>query len=228
VQKIVPTKKGLVIKTTAGEMETRLAASTIPVTDLPKLIDDVPDRVSQSIARLRTNATIIVTMGFKGDDPNQWTAVYVPDEDFLPNRISYPAVFSPENAPQGHFSIQSEVIVPTLADVAHLDDDFFRRHVLDGLRKRGLIPIDAELESTYVDRYELAYVVYTKGFERDLELVMSWAREQGLILHGRFGSHNYLNVDGCLEQSIGLARELGFNLDDAEIKNRFSELGVGH
>ena len=124
--------------------------------------------------------------------------------------------------------LYGQIIVPTLADVAHLDDTFFRQHVYEGLSKRGLIPEGAELESTYVERYELAYVVYTQGYERDLDVVISWAREQGLILHGRFGSHNYLNVDGCLEQSIGLARELGFNLDDAEIIRRFSGLGVGH
>lgn len=228
VRKIMPTNGGLVISSSTGDFETRQAVSTIPITHLPNLIDDIPSRVMESIGRLRTNATVIVTMGFSGQDRNQWTAVYVPDEDFMPNRISYPAVFSPDNAPQNHFSIQSEIIVPTLADVAHLDDTFFRQHVYQGLSKRGLIPEGAELESTYVERYELAYVVYTQGYERDLDVVITWAREQGLILHGRFGSHNYLNVDGCLEQSIGLARELGFNLDDAEIIRRFSGLGVGH
>ena len=225
VQKIIPHSGGVRIETQNGTYEAATVASTLPLTALPNLVDGMPSRVEASIRRLRTNATVIITMGFKGVDENKWTAVYVPDKDFMPNRISYPAVFSPENAPQGCFLIQSEIIIPTLSDVSHLDDDFFTNHVLEGLRSRGLIPNGAELSSVYVDRYELAYVVYTQGFERDLQVVSSWARENGIILHGRFGSHNYLNVDGCLEQSIGLARQLGFELDDSEIITRFERLG---
>jgi protoporphyrinogen oxidase len=226
VQKIIPHSGGVRVVTSNGTHEAGVVASTLPLHALPNLVDGMPSQVEACIRRLRTNATVIITMGFKGVDENKWTAVYVPDKDFMPNRISYPAVFSPENAPPGCFSIQSEIIIPTLSDVSHLDDDFFTSHVLEGLRSRGLIPNGAELSSVYVDRYELAYVVYTQGFESDLRIVMSWAREKGIILHGRFGSHNYLNVDGCLEQSIGLARQLGFELDDAEIMTRFERLGA--
>jgi protoporphyrinogen oxidase len=71
----------------------------------------------------------------------------------------------------------------------------------------------------------LAYVVYTKGFEDDLALVVDWATSLGIFLHGRFGSHNYLNVDGCLEQSIGLARQLGNGWTDEDVVKRFTQIG---
>jgi len=225
VTAIRPVDDGLVIETSQGTRHCERAVCTLPIYSLPTLIENVPQQIVDAIARLRTNATVIVTLGFAGIDPNQWTAVYIPDTDFLPNRISYPAVFSPRNAPDGHFSVQAEVIVPTLRDVEHLGDDHFTEHVLSGLRSRGLIPADAELVGAWVERFELAYVVYTQGFEADLQLAMDWAESVGLLLHGRFGSHNYLNVDGCLEQSIGLARRLGHSLSDEDVLTTFTALG---
>ena len=225
VNSIRPEGNGLVVETTKGPRECERVVSTLPIYSLPTLIPDVPDNVAAAIGRLRTNATIVVTLAFVGIDTNQWTAVYIPDSEFLPNRISYPAVFSPRNAPAGHFSVQAEITVPTLADLGHLSDDFFIEHVLDGLRSRQLLPADADYQVGWVERHELAYVVYTGGFENDLRLATEWAASIGIILHGRFGSHNYLNVDGCLEQSIDLALRLGHTWTDDEILQLFSTLG---
>ena len=44
------------------------------------------------------------------------------------------------------------------------------------------------------------------------------------LIHGRFGSHQYLNVDGCLRSSIELARKLNTQLTDADILRRFKGL----
>lgn len=225
VNSIRPEGSGLVVETTKGARECEQVVSTLPIYSLPTLIPGIPDTVSAAISRLRTNATIVVTLAFAGIDSNQWTAVYIPDPEFLPNRISYPAVFSPLNAPDGHFSVQAEITVPTLSDLGHLSDDFFIEHVLDGLRSRQLLPADADYQAGWVERHELAYVVYTGGFENDLRMATEWAASIGLILHGRFGSHNYLNVDGCLEQSIDLARRLGHSWTDDDIFQLFTSLG---
>jgi len=39
-------------------------------------------------------------------------------------------------------------------------------------------------------------------------LVREWARGVGVSIHGRFGSFDYLNVDGCVRRSQELASEL--------------------
>lgn len=226
VRRIDAAESGVRITTDSGVHKARVAVSTIPLGHLPAIVPDMPTRVVTALSRLRTNATVIVTMAFAGTDTNQWTAVYVCDPSYMPNRISYPAVFSPFNAPAGQFLVQSEIVVASLDDVAHLSDNDIAAHVYAGLRSRNLVATDAELINTYVDRYELAYVVYTSGFEDDLNLVTTWAKSVGIRLHGRFGSHNYLNVDGCLAQSIELAREIGFHLADDDIAEKFHEIGV--
>ena len=227
VTRIRPGGGGTTVETAGGSFVASTVVSTIPIATMVAITDGVPPEVASAAGRLRTNATITVTFGFRGEDPNQWTAVYVPDPEFLPNRVSYPAVFSPENAPPGCFSVQAEITVPALDPVRDGSDGAVADHVLRGLRERGLVPADAELEHTYVERHDPAYVVYTTGYEKDLELVKGWFGDRGVVLHGRFGSHSYLNVDGCLEQSIDLARSLGGSWADDAVRALFAGLGDG-
>jgi len=169
---------------------------------------------------------IVATLGFRGEDQNQFTAVYIPDDDYLVNRVSYPAVFSPNNAPPGCFSIQAELTTAAGSEILTWSDEAVLAHVLGGLRQRSLIPVGAEVVFERVERYPYAYVVYTQGYESDLRIATDWFATHGIILHGRFGSHQYVNVDGCLGNSIDLARKLGAPITDDEVRARFASLAA--
>ena len=225
VLKIEPINGGLQVVTSKGMRTAKRIVSTIPLSHLPELMPEMPIAVIQAISRLRTNSTITVTVAFKVTDLNQWTAVYLPEVDYLPNRISFPTVFSPRNSPVGQFLVQAEITSPSLDNFRDMNDQRLIDHVVHGLRLNKLVSDEAEFVTAFVERYQLAYVVYTKGFEDDLALVVDWAKSLGIFLHGRFGSHNYLNVDGCLEQSIGLARQLGNGWTDEDLVKRFTQIG---
>ncbi len=224
VTRVVPGPGGVVVEAGGGVRRFGQVVSTLPLGFLIKIVEGVPLSVAEAVSRLMVNPVIAVTLGFHGEDPNQFTAVYIPDDDYLPNRVSYPAVFSPHNAPPGCFSVQAEITALPGAEVLEWSDDALVSHVLAGLLARSLVPADAELIFRSIERFPQGYVVYTEGYEGDLEIACGWFEAQGIILHGRFGRHQYLNVDGCLSQSIDLARELGFELADDEILARFRRL----
>jgi protoporphyrinogen oxidase len=225
VRRIVPQQDGVVVETESERFEFATVVSTIPLHSMKHLVEGIPVKIKEAIERLVVNPMTIVTLGFQGIDDNQFTAVYIPDDDFLVNRVSYPAVFSPFNAPEGCFSVQAEITTPPGSEVMERSDASILQHVMEGLRRRELIPTDREPVFQYIERYDQAYVVYTDGFEADLEQVKDWFEQQGIYIHGRFGSHQYLNVDGCLQQSIDLARRLGSQLSNQDILSRFSQLG---
>jgi len=218
--------EGVRAATSQGERLFERVVSTIPLSRLADLMEDVPDHVANAVARLRVNPIITTTIGFAGEDPNQYTAVYIPDPDYLVNRVSFPAVFSPHNAPPGCFSVQAEITCAPGSEVLVAGDDFISTHVLDGLRARTLVPENATPIFTSVQRFDQGYVVYTNGYEEDLRAATDWFESQGVILHGRFGSHDYLNVDGCLRRSIDLARKLGTSVGDEDVLQRFQALAT--
>jgi protoporphyrinogen oxidase len=101
VTRVIPTGEGVVVETPQADWRFGQVVSTLPLRDLAKMVPGVPAPVSAAVSRLIVNPMVIATLGFEGRDPNQFTTVYVPDEDYLVNRVSFPAVFSPHNAPPG-------------------------------------------------------------------------------------------------------------------------------
>jgi protoporphyrinogen oxidase len=226
VTAITPGPQSVTVETPSKQWELEQVVSTLPLHELVKLVPDVPRPVADAVSRLVVNPMIVTTLGFRGEDPNQFTAVYIPDDDYQVNRLSYPAVFSPHNAPPGCFSIQADITTTPGSELLSWTDDAVVGHVLDGLRERSLVPDGAELIFKAVDRYRYAYVVYTQGYEKDLRIAADWFASRRIILHGRFGAHQYVNVDGCLNNSIELARKLGADVPDAEIRARFEGLAT--
>jgi protoporphyrinogen oxidase len=224
VTRVAPAGDGLVVETPRREWRFDRVVSTLPLRRLVEIVPGVPAAVSAAVSRLVVNPMLIATFGFEGEDPNQFTAVYVPDDDYLVNRVSYPATFSPHNAPPGCFSVQAEITSPRDGEVLGWTDDAIYDHVLRGLRERSLAPADREPVFRWMERVEHGYVVYTNGYEDDVRLATEWFESQGIIIHGRFGSHQYINLDGCLRSSIALARRLGADLTDADVLDRFRRL----
>ena len=115
--------------------------STAPMVELLRLVGEVPASVRRDVESLLVNPIIAVTLGLFGVDENQFTAVYFPEPEFLVNRASWPAVFSPENAPPGHYSVQAEITARPGEPVLEMDDSELVAHVLDGLpRPRACTP----------------------------------------------------------------------------------------
>jgi protoporphyrinogen oxidase len=196
--------------------------STIPLKTLIEIFVGTPDWVKEMVDTLPVNPLITVNLGFKKKDVNQYTAVYIPDSEFLVNRVSYPGVFSPNNVPsENHFLIQAEITVTESGAAWFMSDSELIEHVIAGLKVRKLLEISDFPIFEYVERIKDAYVVYPNNFEDKRQSVIEYFRTQGIFLNGRFGSHNYLNVDGILLQSIELSREFDPTLDKVKIRNMF-------
>ncbi len=180
--------------------------STMPVHALVDIVDlEVPDRVRDAVWKLIVNPMYVVSLGVRGEDPDQFTAVYFPEADFAVNRISYPTTFSPHNAPEGMHSIQAEITCREDSELWRRSDGDVLEHVIDGLVSRGLLRSREQLVVTDVMRASPAYVVYDVGYEERAQLVRSWFSEQGIELVGRFSYFEYVNVDGAIMRAMDVA-----------------------
>jgi protoporphyrinogen oxidase len=181
--------------------------STMPLKKLSKIIDGVPKRIENLINQLVVNPMYVVTLGFKGIDKNNFTAIYFPEKEFLVNRVSFPHVFSKFTVPQDHFMIQAEITLKAEQFSLNLSEKEIIEHVKNGLTERGVIGSEP-LVFSKVDLYEDAYVVYTKNHSDRIREIIDFFESRNLFLHGRFGAHEYLNVDGCLRMSIDLHKKI--------------------
>ncbi len=208
VQGIERVVDGVMVTSDTGSFVFDRVVSTVPLPTLLDLIRDVPDRVRDAVASLRINPINVITLGYRGVNVGNYTAVYFANDEYLPNRVSGPSVFSPRNAPEGHFSLQAEITYPPGERYLEMTDADLVRHVHDGIVAAGMVDAASVPVFEDVQRIRHAYVVYTKGYEVAVSVVREWAKNLGIELHGRFGSFDYLNVDGCVVRSQALATSL--------------------
>jgi protoporphyrinogen oxidase len=229
IEKIVPTPDGPRVVSNGIELAFDRVVSTTPLPIMLQLVDDVPDRVRDAVAALRVHPMLVISLGFRGIDPHQFSSVYFPAADFLVNRISSPCTFSPENGPPGCYSIQAEITSTPGGPELAMSDGPVVDHVVEGLKRNRVLRPDEEPIYSRVDRYEYAYVVYKQGYEKQFAIVRQWLEDRGIYPHGRFGAFEYLNVDGCVIRSIELAERLNdhpTSIADVEITEDHETVAV--
>jgi len=182
--------------------------STLPIHELVKMAEfPIPERVRKAIKGLIVNPMFVISIGVKGIDKEQMTAVYFPDEDFLVNRISYPATFSPDNAPKGHYSIQAEITCRVSDKEWKMSDDAILEHVISGLEARKLLD-RKKVVLTDVKRSRYSYVVYDNHYQKNVNIIRDWFPKQGIHLVGRFSYFEYVNVDAAIERAMEISGKL--------------------
>ncbi|HWA08460.1 MAG TPA: FAD-dependent oxidoreductase [Opitutaceae bacterium] len=179
--------------------------STIPIQELVRMAKfPIPERVREAVRGLIVNPMYVVSLGIRGEDAEKMTAIYFPEEEFLVNRVSYPATFSPENAPAGHHSIQAEITCRANSPEWRMSDRDILEHTLDGLARRKLLARDTVV-LTDVKRSKYSYVVYDDRYERNVKIIRDWFPRQGIHLVGRFSYFEYVNVDGAVARAMEMA-----------------------
>jgi len=228
VKKIENVKSGLRTQFWKGpDVTCEQLVSSIPLRSLVKVIENCEPKIRQLVESLPVNPMRIITLGIKGEDVNNYTAAYVPDPAVPFNRVSFPKVFSPFNAPPGHYLVQVEITFAPGETSKVLDEDALVKLTKQQLLDLRLIS-DGEVVRSWVHDFEDAYVVYPDHYVDSIGEIKDYFASRGVHIHGRFGAHEYLNVDGCLQRSIEMAERLGYVYKESELLEIFSGLGQRH
>jgi protoporphyrinogen oxidase len=219
VKKIEKTKRESFLVSNGKEtFEFEQLISTIPIQELIKILSiKIPSEVKKAVDGLIVNPMYLVSLGIKGEDKDKFTAVYFPEEDFLPNRISFPKTFSPNNAPVDHYSIQADITCSADSNTWKKNDKAILDHVKDGLKKKSILAKDAKTVYENVRRRKYSYVVYDKDYEKNVKIIREWFPSQGIHLVGRFSYFEYVNVDGVVATALQIAAKINgytINLKD--------------
>jgi len=202
-------KRGRKWVITNGEEEKEFdeLVSTIPIFDLIHALGDVPQAVLEAANSLKYNSLITVMLGLDAPRINEFTAVYFPDSGFLPHRVGFPMNFSAHNVPQGMSSLVAEITSNEGDGVWELDDEDIAKHVADGLHQRRIID-KRHICYSKVRRSQYAYVVYERGYQKNISLIRKYMDKIGIKLCGRFAEFEYLNMDACVERGVAMAAKL--------------------
>ncbi len=185
--------------------EAERCISTLPLQELFKCLDYVPEEVQVSCNNLKYNSLACVFLGIKGKVPAiSWLYVHE-KESGLFNRISFPSNYSPHVAPVEHSSILVEITYHEGDEVSKMPDTDIINHVITALENMSLIKSKKDVVYAGVGRQKYAYVIYDLDYMKNIEIVRDFCAEKGIGLVGRFAEFEYLNMDGCIRSAMNFA-----------------------
>lgn len=180
--------------------------STIPIPELLNALEEVPKEIKHIASKLEYNSIITTFIGLDIPNLSPYTAVYVPSKDIEPNRLCFMNNFSEHNAPASCFAVMTE----TTINPARLDketDEEISKKTVEGLHRLGIINKE-EVIYTKVFREKYAYVVYDLDYQKNIKTLRDYLEQRGILLCGRFGEFEYLNMDACVKRALELAKRL--------------------
>ena len=179
--------------------------NTIPMNELPDLVEGMPDRVASAMRGLAFNSIVCFLAALDRPEHPDLSWVYLPQHAQGPvNRVTYMSNYSPGNAPEGKTSFLFEV---TLRGGAELPGPELEEEVLRGVESSGLLRRD---EVLFTDRSfeKYAYIVYDHDLDERRRVSIEWCEQNGLVPLGRFGHYDYFNSDQCVISATRAAEKL--------------------
>lgn len=209
VRRIHKTQSGFTVVTDQDQFFFERLVSSLPIQHLVEIVDfEIPDAIRRAVAGLIVHPMFIVSLGIRGKDTNQFTAIYFPEKDYAVNRVSFPCTFSPHNGPENHYSIQAEITCTAQSDTWHWPDEKVLEHVIEGLLAKGVLASRADIVLTDIQRKDRSYVVYDKHYLENVALIRPFFEEKGVSLLGRFSHFEYINIDQAVQRALELAARL--------------------
>jgi UDP-galactopyranose mutase len=191
VTRIIPKKKRMVING-LKEVSYSKIISSLPLPNLIRIIEDVPKNVENAVKKLEYNWVFAVNIGIDKPSISNKHWIYFPEDKFIFHRISFPMNLSPFNAPKGKSSITAEI---SGSKYKHVDREDIEEKVLSNLREAGILNKNDKILFVKTFLINPAYIIYDLNHQKNVEIIDSFLKENGILSCGRFGEWEYFNMD---------------------------------
>ncbi len=181
--------------------------STIPINELLKFLNDVPEKVLKCANQLRHNMVRVVMVGINNDSLLDKSAIYIPQSDVIFHRICYMGYFSKNTIPSGASSLIAEVTTHRNNELYNISDDVLTEIVVNDINKLDIADKNSVIV-TDIQNLEYGYVVYDVKYSNNLMIIKDYLYSIGIILLGRFAEFEYINMDEVIKRSINLANKI--------------------
>jgi protoporphyrinogen oxidase len=207
LQRINPKSRELYFSN-GGVIQYDAVISSIPLPEFMPRIDGVPKDVLEAAEQLACTTCVIVNIGLKRENisPAHWTYFY--DRDICFSRLSFPHMFSSNNVPQGHGSIQAEVYYSKKYRPLDCKPEDCIDRVINDLQKCGLLAQEDEIVFREARVASYANVIFDLDRAKALEIVHGYLDDIKIAYCGRFGDWGYLWTDESFVSGENAAQKI--------------------
>lgn len=204
IQHIERRDKKFVVHTETDKLSSDLLISTIPVQELTRVYEGVPQDVQVHVENLRYNSIMVAFVKTKEDLSGDNFAFMNPEKDIVFHRISK-MDFLGEAYRSGSAAYMAEVTYRKGDYTDSLPDEELKRRIASGIVRLGFAEKEEDVSILNLTRHQYAYVIYDLHHKENMSAIRKYFTEEGVYLNGRFGNFEYWNMDKVLRESKTMA-----------------------
>lgn len=179
--------------------------STLPVDLLIKqLIANKNEKVIKLVNKLEKASTCLVTF-LTIKYPSTLQRIYIPDKKYLAQRIIINSNSSQYLKRQNESIFSLEISCKDKKDLPKRDT--IVNNCKELLRDLNVIKNDEDIKDYRIDFFEYMYPTQTINLESIMSEVKKYLKNYSCYTIGRFGSWNYANIDGILNEATELINQ---------------------
>lgn len=188
------------------ELTFRTLYSTIPLPELVRITDGVPDRVMEAAERLDYTSGIMVSVALSKPHriPSLWFYIY--NEEIEVSRVYSVDGMSSRNVPDGCSAFQAELYYSRYKEKKGSLNEIGERTVT----QLGRLGFFEKKDILFVDVREKQYanIMFTPQIYENRLLIREWFARKGIHTGGRFGEWDYLWLGQCVDSGKRMIEEV--------------------
>jgi protoporphyrinogen oxidase len=182
------------------EREYERIVNAMPIFEFIKVLEGVPEEVKRAVDDLQYNSLVVVMIGLNRPRKVDMTSTYFPQPDLIFHRVVYHDYFGLNYAPEGCSSMVCEITAREDSSLWKMTDKEIAQQAIDGLHREGFLEPN-EVMTVDVRRTKYAYAIYDLNREKNLDIIYSWMKQEGIELCGRFAEFVYYNSDAVIRSA---------------------------
>lgn len=165
--------------------------SSIPLPEIVSLIKGVPDDIVKHAEALACTSCVTVNIGLERQDISAANWTYIYDQDMEVARVSFPHMFSPDNAPPGMGSIQAEIYFSKKYRPLQRNAEDYIDTAVGDLTKCGILREEDRIVYKGARLIPYANVIFDLERKNAVTEVLGYLEDIGIYGCGRYGEWEY-------------------------------------
>lgn len=182
--------------------------SSVPLKQLVAVLDPCPPEVAAAAATLRSIGVTVVELGVKGQSPEPFHWMYLPETQFPFYRVGSPSQVNPALAPAGHVSYAAEFSHqgPPPASETIIEQ------TIAGMERIGLLK-RSDVVLARARTIPVAYVLVDHACVAARKVILDYLATVGIETAGRYGQWEYAGMEDALVSGDAAAGRVRARLD---------------
>lgn len=174
--------------------------SSIPLSEMNKLIKNIPENIEKEIKKLRWTSGYIILLGLKNKNIPPYLWFYIYDEDIPFARVYSPSHKSRDNCPEGYSSLQLEIYFENGKEVEISEKELLEKSIQKLVEMKVIKEEDLIVKDIRFEKY--ANVIFDFNIYEARRKIRKYLENIGVKTIGRFGEWDYFWSDQSLTSGL--------------------------